>query len=211
MHAALGEPTRLRMVDDLALGDRTFQELAAVAGVPGNVAAHHLRVLEASGLIGRRISEGDRRRRYISLRPEALAAVHGAPTAAPRVVLFVCTHNSARSQFAEALWRQRTGEDAASAGTHPADRVHPLAIAAARAFEVDLTGAAPKGYAGVDLEPDLVVTVCDRAHEAGLPFAAPSLHWSVPDPVRAETSSAFRAAFGEIAERIERLADTTQP
>ena len=44
-------------------------------------------------------------------------------------------------------------------------------------------GCTPKGYDAVAVEPDLVVSVCDRAHEAGFPFAAPAVHWSIPDPV----------------------------
>jgi protein-tyrosine-phosphatase len=79
-------------------------------------------------------------------------------------------------------------------------------VAAARAFGIDLRHAVPKGYASIDRTPDLVISVCDRAHEAGLPFVAPSAHWSIPDPVAAGGAEAFRSAFAEIAERIDRLA-----
>jgi DNA-binding transcriptional ArsR family regulator len=48
VHAALGDPHRLRIVDALQLGDRTFQELAATIELPGNAAAHHLAVLETA-------------------------------------------------------------------------------------------------------------------------------------------------------------------
>jgi hypothetical protein len=47
--------------------------------------------------------------------------------------------------------------------------------------------------------------VCDRAHEAGLPFSSPSAHWSVPDPVLDGRPEAFRTAFSSIAERIDQL------
>jgi protein-tyrosine-phosphatase/DNA-binding transcriptional ArsR family regulator len=205
IHAALGDPARLRMVDELMHSDRTFQELATAARLPGNAAAHHLAVLESAGLIRRHVSQGDQRRRYVTLRHERLAEV--APTAAPEAgrVLFVCTHNSARSPFAAALWRERGGR-AESAGTEPALRVHPKAIAAAKAFGLDLSNAVPRGYDAIDSEPDLIVSVCDRAREAGLPFAARSLHWSVPDPVRSGTTAAFRSAFTDLAARIDRLA-----
>ncbi len=206
VHAALGDPVRLTMVDQLMLGDRTFQDLADAAGLPGNLAAHHLAVLESAGLIERRVSEGDRRRRYVSLRQERLDELVAPRPVAPKVVLFVCTHNSARSQFAAARWRQVTGLAAESAGTTPADRVHPGAVRAATRFDVDLSRDRPKGYDAINQAPDLIVSVCDRAHESGLPFASPSLHWSVPDPVRAGTATAFRAAFAEIAERIDHLA-----
>ena len=207
VHAALGDPLRLTMVDRLMLGDQTFQELADAAGVPGNVTAHHLGVLESAGLIERRVSEGDRRRRYISVRRERLTDLVGPQPIVPKVVLFVCTHNSARSQFAAARWRQVTGLAAESAGTAPAERVHPGAVRAATRFDVDLSGSRPKGYDAIAEAPDLIVSVCDRALESGLPFESPSLHWSVPDPVRVGTQAAFRTAFGEIAERIDHLAD----
>src|SRR5688572_19949951 len=97
-HAALGDPHRLAMVDALRLGDRTFQELAATAGLPGNLAAHHLSVLDEAGLLVRRTSEGDRRRRYISLRLERLDTADGGPSLTAGFIVFVCTHNSARSQ-----------------------------------------------------------------------------------------------------------------
>jgi protein-tyrosine-phosphatase/DNA-binding transcriptional ArsR family regulator len=211
VHAALGDRHRLAMVDALSLGDRTFQELAQGSGVPGNLAAHHLDVLEAAGLIERRVSDGDHRRRYISLRVERLEGLLPRPAMTAGPVLFICTHNSARSQFAAARWQQRTGLPADSAGGEPADRVHPKAVTAARTFGLDLGAAVPKGYEAVQRSPDLLISVCDRAHEAGAPFAAPSAHWSIPDPVREGTSRAFRSAFASIAERIEQLAASIDP
>lgn len=209
LHAALGDPHRLRMVDELMLGDRTFQELAALVDLPGNAAAHHLAVLESAGLIERRPSEGDRRRRYVTLHQDRLEGVAPSSLLDPRAILFICTHNSARSQFAAALWRERTGGVADSAGTDPADRVHPKAARAAAEFGLDLTGAIPKGFDLVSGRPDLVVSVCDRARETGVPFAAPQLHWSVPDPVRSGTQAAFRSAFADISRRIDQLAKAT--
>ncbi len=206
VHAALGDEHRLRVVDELLLGDRTFRELADAAGLPTNAAAHHLGVLEAVGLIERRVSEGDHRRRYVTLRRDRLDGVVVAPAIAPELVLFVCTHNSARSQFAAALWRDRTGRAAESAGNEPAERVHPLAVRAAAEFGLDISGATPKGYDAIAMQPDLVVSVCDRAHEAGPPFAARLLHWSVPDPVPVGTAAAFRSAFSTLADRVDRLA-----
>lgn len=206
IHAALGDRHRLAIVDELMLSDRTFKELAELAALPGNLLAHHLAVLESAGLISRGPSEGDRRRRYIALRHDRLSGVGSLPLIAPQSILFVCTHNSARSQFAAALWSQRTGLVADSAGTHPASQVDPRAIRAAAMFGVDLVAAVPKGYEAIAEPPDLVVSVCDRARESGLPFAGRSLHWSIPDPVRARTLIAFRSAFGAIASRVDRLA-----
>ena len=51
--AALAEPTRLAVVDTLALGDASPSELAAALGIPSNLLAHHLAVLEECGLVSR--------------------------------------------------------------------------------------------------------------------------------------------------------------
>lgn len=205
LHAALGDPARLRMVEELLLSDRTFRELAEAAGLAGNAAAHHLAVLEEAGLISRRRSDGDRRRRYVQLRPERLHGLMVPPAIDAESVLFICTHNSARSQFAAALWQRRTGRGAASAGSQPASRVHPRAVETAADYGLDLHRAVPRGYESVAERPDLVVSVCDLAHEAAPGFRAPMLHWSVPDPVARGTTAAFRSAFAEIAERVEAL------
>jgi protein-tyrosine-phosphatase len=190
----------------LALGDRTPRELGELVGAPTNLLAHHLRVLEHVGLIERRASAGDGRRRYVVLRPEPLAGLLPAARLPAGTVLFVCTHNSARSQVAAALWRDRTGDAAESAGTNPAPEVHPAAVQAARRMGLDLADARPKGYDAVEVRPALVVSVCDRAHEGAIPFEAPVLHWSVPDPVADGRRAAFAAAFTEIERRVERLA-----
>src|SRR5450755_275347 len=67
-YAALGEPVRLAIIDQLTLGDASPGELGAVVDLPTNLLAHHLRVLEEAGLIRRVRSEGDRRRSYVQLR-----------------------------------------------------------------------------------------------------------------------------------------------
>jgi ArsR family transcriptional regulator, arsenate/arsenite/antimonite-responsive transcriptional repressor / arsenate reductase (thioredoxin) len=206
VHAALADPQRLAIVDALALGDRTPRELGELVGAPTNLLAHHLGVLDGAGLIERRASSGDGRRRYVVLRPDPLATLVPAQVMRATTVLFVCTHNSARSQFAAALWRRRTGAASESAGADPAAKVHPSAVRAARRLGVDLAGAAPKGYEAVAVAPDLVVSVCDRAREAGSPFDVAALHWSVPDPVADGRAAAFTAAFHDISQRIERLA-----
>jgi protein-tyrosine-phosphatase len=121
-------------------------------------------------------------------------------------VLFVCTHNSARSQLAAALWRDRIGGRVASAGTQPAARVHPRAVKVAHrhGLQLDPTGTAHVG--DVVQDGDLVIAVCDNAHEDLSAQVRPRLHWSVPDPVRAGTDDAFEAAYTDLAGRIDRLA-----
>ena len=122
--------------------------------------------------------------------------------------LFVCTHNSARSQLAAAIWQQRTGAPASSAGTHPAERVHPKAVRAASRAGLDLSGARPSMLAGEDGSAELVVTVCDRAHEELAPPLT-WLHWSTPDPVAAGSAAAFDSTVVHLTERIEAFAQTT--
>lgn len=209
VHAALGEPARLAVVDTLVAGDASPGELGRALNLPTNLVAHHLKVLEDAGVVARSRSEGDRRRTYLRLVPEALAGL-AAPrlSTAPRVV-FVCTHNSARSQLAAALWNQHSHVPAASAGIQPANRVHPRARRVALRHGLTLDRARPTHIADVVRADDLVVAVCDNAHEhLG---EQPRLHWSVPDPVRTDTDDAFEAAYTDIASRIERLAPALDP
>ena len=126
VHAALGDRNRLAMVDALSLGDRTFQELAQSSGLPGNLAAHHLDVLEAAGLIERRVSDGDRRRRYISLRAERLEG-SAAPAARDggSGPLRLHPQLGALAVRGRAAGSSGPGGRAESAGTEPAARVHP--------------------------------------------------------------------------------------
>lgn len=207
LHAALGEPVRLAIVEELAISDRAPSDLGARFGLAGNLLAHHLDVLERVGLIERHVSAGDRRRRYVRLRRHALAdlAVGSGRRRGGRA-LFVCSQNSARSQLAAALWHERTGAPAASAGTHPAERVHPGAVAAARRAGLDLTDARPRALEAGDTDVDVVVTVCDRAHEE-LDPPAEWLHWSVPDPVDAGTPEAFDTALTDLDQRVTAFAD----
>jgi protein-tyrosine-phosphatase len=204
MHAALADPARLRITDMLADGDASPSELAAVLAMPSNLLAHHLRVLEEAGLVTRRRSEGDRRRTYLHLVPGALGVLAGTPgRAAPRV-LFVCTANSARSHLAAALWRQASEVPAASAGTRPASAIDPGAIAAARRHGLPMRRLRPRHIAGMRQDGDLVITVCDLAHEELGGVAA--VHWSVPDPVPAGDDDSFDAALDELARRVSQLA-----
>lgn len=204
-HAALGDARRLAIVDHLAVGDRIVAELAEVSDLRGNLLAHHLDVLESAGLIERRVSEGDHRRRYVSLRWDRLPPRFGPARPTPRDVVFVCTRNSARSQFAAALWEGATGNPGRSAGSDPAPEVSPQAVRVASEFGVDLSSAVPKGYDSIGREPDLIVSVCDLAFEGGMPASKTRAHWSIPDPVLVGTLGAFRSAFGEIADRIGHL------
>ncbi len=211
IHAALGEPARLAIVDTLTLGDASPGEIAHTLQLPTNLVAHHVKVLQDAGILTRSRSEGDRRRTYLSLRPQALVSLAPQRLDAVKRVVFVCTHNSARSQIAAALLRQRTGQPVASAGTHPAPRVHPRAVTVARRHGLSLDPGATAHVSDVVADDDLVIAVCDNAHEDLTDQAR--LHWSVPDPAPADTDEAFEAAFTAIASRVDRLipALTTEP
>lgn len=206
IHAALGEPARLAIVDALALGDASPGEIGVALGLATNLVAHHVKVLAEAGVITRTRSEADRRRTYLQLVPGALASLLPPRLdGVPRVV-FVCTHNSARSQFAAALWARRSTIPAASAGTEPAERIHARAVRVARRHGLALPPVKPRHTDEVLRGDDLVVAVCDNAHEHLSVHPGRRLHWSVPDPAAVDTDAAFEAAFTDITARIERLA-----
>ena len=127
-------------------------------------------------------------------------------------VLIVCTGNSCRSQMAEGWVRHDLGErwEVASAGTHPAGEVAPLAVRAMAEVGVDISGARPKHWAPfLDQRWDLVVTVCDSARESCplFPGASEQIHVSFPDPVLAtgterERMVVYRAVRDDIRGRL---------
>src|SRR5262245_56332549 len=104
-------------------------------------------------------------------------------------VLFLCTHNSARSQMAEGLLRHLGGDrfEAFSAGTE-ATHVRPLAIRAMAEIGIDISGQQSKTLDRyLDEAFDVVITVCDDANESCpvFPNARARIHWSFPDPSKA--------------------------
>ena len=204
VYAALGDEHRLGIMEALLLTDLTSMELARRVEMPSNLLAHHLAVLEDAGLVRRRRSDGDGRRRYISVRTEHLPLELAAPSPTSGGVLFACSRNSARSQLAAALYTRRTGRPAESAGVDPGDAIHPKAAAVASEIGIHLAGS-PKGYEVVS-SPDVVVSVCDLAGEQAVPFDALRLHWSLPDPVSDGRIGAFRRARDVLDERVGRLA-----
>ena len=209
LHAALSEPVRLAIVEDLVVTDRSPKELGELFGLAPNLLAHHLRSLERVGLIERFVSAGDQRRRYVRLLRHSLGDLGVTTTRREGRMLFVCTHNSARSQLAAALWRKHTGGVAESAGTDPASEVHPGAVAAGHRVGLDLEAVAPRHVSQAG-STDRVVTVCDRAHEE-LPPDGSRWHWSIPDPVARGTARAFDAALSDLDLRIRALTEEMTP
>jgi protein-tyrosine-phosphatase len=100
------------------------------------------------------------------------------------------------------------GSPAESAGTHPADRIHPGAVSAARRARLALGNAVPRRLDEVERLPDLVVTVCDQAHEE-LDPGPTWLHWSVADPVEPGTARAFDDALADLRRRIVALTEAS--
>ena len=128
-------------------------------------------------------------------------------TAAPIRVLFLCTHNSARSQMAEGLLRSLGGGrfEVFSAGTE-ATAVRPEAIAVMREIGIDISGQTSKTLdIFLDQPFDYVITVCDVAAESCPVFLGTGqrLHWSFPDPSGAKGTEAKRLdAFREVRDAI---------
>jgi arsenate reductase len=127
-------------------------------------------------------------------------------------VLFLCTHNSARSQMAEGLLRSLGDDrfDVTSAGTE-ATAIRPLAIAAMREIGIDISKHTSK-----TLEPyvterfDYVITVCDDANESCpvFPNATHRLHWSLADPSKATGTdevklAVYRSVRNDLRARIQ--------
>lgn len=231
----LAHELRWRLLEALARSDRRVQELVALVGEPHNLVSYHLRRLRDEALVRERRSAADGRDVYYSLDLDRLKGLYFAtgeslhpgisnrPHVASRPetgsrqrirVLFLCTHNSARSQMAESILRHLDGDrvEVCSAGT-VVTRVHPLAVAAMAEKEIDIRAQRSKHmdeFAGQDF--DYVVTVCDNARESCpvFPGAPERIHWSIPDPSAVEGDEetrlrAFRVASDELMTRIRYL------
>ena len=124
-----------------------------------------------------------------------------------RRVLFLCTHNSARSQMAEGLLRHLGGDrfEVMSAGTE-ATRVRALAVRAMEEIGIDISRHESKTVERYLAQPfDLVVTVCGEAESCPIPPAAKRvLHWPFPDPSRSDRIETYREVRDELRRRIER-------
>jgi len=134
-------------------------------------------------------------------------------------ILFLCTHNSARSQMAEALLRASAGDryDVYSAGTE-ATFVRPDAIAAMSELGIDISAQKRKTLAhSLPERWDHVITVCDDANEACpvFPGMAARDHWSLPDPSKAtgtpeERLAVYRKVRDEISARVAEFLEADQ-
>jgi arsenate reductase len=136
----------------------------------------------------------------------------GGPLATRKRVLILCTGNSCRSQMAEGwvnhLLKGRW--EARSAGTSPAERVHPLAVRVMAEAGIDISEQVPQRVDRFVREPwDLVITVCDSAAETCpvFPGRVERKHVSFPDPAGAtgtedERLAVFRSVRDDIRQRL---------
>lgn len=216
-------PLRWRLLSELAGSDLRVRELVDRTGQPQNLVSYHLRLLRGGGLVTARRSSFDGRDSYYHLDLDACArglagaveALHpGLRLDPPRfgrpapVVLFACTGNSARSPMAEALLRHRAGRiDVTSAGSHPKPAIDPDAVRAIREHHgTDLAGYRPRHLDAVrGRRFDVVISLCDKVRESGLPGAPRLVHWSIPEPAG---YPAFVDTVAELDARIGRLLPT---
>ncbi|KPL91473.1 arsenate reductase/protein-tyrosine-phosphatase family protein [Herpetosiphon geysericola] len=227
----LAHDIRWNLAKALAGSDYRVGELATLIQQPLKLISYHLRQLRDGQLVHERRSTADGRDLYYSLDLAHIEAVYqlagatlhpclgddaSAPrhaadaTHAPTRVLFLCTHNSARSQMAEAILRHIGGSTvlAFSAGTEQST-IHPQAIITLAAHGIDTSSQTSKrldAYAGEHF--DYVITVCDRAREICplFPGDPHQIHWSFPDPAAIaaplEQARAFEQTYTQLLTRM---------
>ena len=120
--------------------------------------------------------------------------------------LFVCLHNAGRSQMSQALFERAAAgrHGARSAGTTPADRVHPEVLEAMRELGIDLGDRRPGRLTTADAEWADVVVTMGCGDECPYIPGRRYLDWDLPDP-KGQALDAVRATRDEIAARVEAL------
>jgi protein-tyrosine-phosphatase len=215
-------PLRWGLLSALVESDRTVRELTELVGEPQNLVSYHLGQLRDAGLVNAHRSSFDGRDRYYSVDlascREQFCAAGGelhpalglAPLSTPPVeakrVLFLCTGNSARSQIAEALAVELSDGafDARSAGSAPKP-LHSGAVRVMQTRGIDISANRTKHLDELLGERfDAVITLCDRVREVCPEFPAQprSVHWSIPDPTRADEGD-IDAAFERVTAELE--------
>ncbi|MFO7679902.1 MAG: ArsR family transcriptional regulator [Chloroflexota bacterium] len=232
---------RWQLLKVLAESDRRVQELVEQLQRPQNLISYHLRLLREGQVVHEHRSSADGRDIYYSLDLDYLRALylesgqmlHPALACAQQVktdahqvqgadeekedgkrpfrVLFLCTHNSARSQLAEGILRASGGSqvEVFSAGSEPS-QVHPTAVRAAAAIQIDISSQRSRHmdeFAGQNF--DYVITVCDRVREVCpvFPGDPQQIHWSFSDPaaVTGSDDEQFQAFFQTARELSTRI------
>lgn len=208
-----------------ATSDLQVNELVAQLQQPMILVSYHLKKMREDALVTTRRSEADGRDVYYSLDLNRLRqnylevgmALHpaiGVNQIVPDVsrlqhhrVLFVCTHNSARSQMAEGLLRHLSQGplDVLSAGSYPTT-VHPEAIQTMTDFGIDISHHQTRSLNDIASESfDYVITVCDKAREVcpTFPGSGTPVHCGFPDPVVIQDDTERRAAFNRTASQLK--------
>ncbi len=125
-------------------------------------------------------------------------------------VLFLCVHNSARSQMAEGLLRAQAGErfEVMSAGSAPT-QVHPLAVRALHELGIDISSQHSKNVSELlNQRFDFIITLCAEEVCPLFPGDARRLHWALPDPAAVaggdpEQLAVFRRTAAELQSRLD--------
>ncbi len=235
----LAHEVRWQLVSELVHSDYRVQELVERVNRPMNLISYHLKQLRSYQLVTERRSSADGRDVYYSVDLDRLNALYHAGgsqlhpalgnsvshpqglTATDRAlrqrVLFLCTHNSARSQMAEGLLRHLGGDqvEVFSAGNQPSV-VHPHAIRAMAELDIDIQQQRSKHleeFRGQSF--DMIITVCDRVREQCplFPGDPECIHWSITDPISsagADDFPQFAAIAQELRTRITYLLLTLQ-
>jgi protein-tyrosine-phosphatase len=217
---------RWQLVKALVSSDRQVNELVELLNEKMNLVSYHLKKLRDEELVITRRSEADARDIYYSLDLgrlrtmyfEAGSMLHPAlnQASSPQTdhhseelhrILFVCSHNAARSQMAEGLLRHYAGAQLAvySAGSQ-VTRVHPDAISTMAAMGIDISHHSSKSLQEFQGQSfDYVITVCDNARESCPDFEGQGqkIHWGFPDPLQIQDESERRQAFQDIALRLD--------
>lgn len=207
----LTDEVRWRLLNELRYSDRQVRELVEWLKLPQNLVSYHLGILRQAGLVRTHRSEADARVQYYSLDFHTLqqhyeqiganlhlsVAANTTSNTTDRSVVFICSANSARSQMAEGLLRQLSGGTikVRSAGISPS-MIHPNAVQVMTEIGIDIAYQQAKSILDLqNYQPDIVVTVCDKAREACEHcFDAPlQLHWSIPNPTHENTDTQYRA------------------
>jgi arsenate reductase len=120
--------------------------------------------------------------------------------------LFVCLHNAGRSQMSEALFSRAAAgrHEARSAGTEPADRVHPEVVEAMAELDIDVAGRRPHKLSREDAEWADVVVTMGCGDECPYIPGKRYLDWDLPDP-KGQAIEAVRATRDEIERRVTEL------
>jgi protein-tyrosine-phosphatase/DNA-binding transcriptional ArsR family regulator len=228
----LAHEIRWQLLRALTYSDYRVQELVRLVGRPLNLVSYHLKQLRSHDLVIERRSSADGRDVYYHLDIDRLHALYvasgealhpglgigpqeeaGAGDYPPARILFLCTHNSARSQMAEGIMRHVGGSmvDVFSAGSEPST-VHPDTVHVLADMHIDINEQQSKHldqFSGQHF--DYIITVCDQVQETCpvFPDDPERIHWSFADPAAVTDAAArykqFQATARELMTRIRYL------